>query len=51
MQLITEMMKLINNLTKTFLKPKKTKTTATVTPTPTSKICQFAINNKLDHFD
>ena len=33
-QLTTEMMKLINNLMKIFLRPKKTKATATATPTP-----------------
>ena len=41
----------MNNLIKKFLKPKKTRVIAIATPTPTSKICQFAINNRLSHFD
>ena len=51
MQFTTEMMKLMNNLIKTFLRPKKTRATAIITLIPTSKICQFAINNRLSHFD
>ena len=45
------MMKLMNNLMKKFLKPEKTRVMAIVIPTSMSKICQFAINNRLDYFD
>ena len=44
-------MKLMNNLMKKFVRPKKTKATATATPIPMFEICQFAINNRLDHSD
>ena len=44
-------MKLIKNLMKKFLRPKKTRATVTVTLTPMSEICQFAINDRLGYFD
>ena len=51
MQLTIEMMKLMNNLIKKFLRPEKIKATAIATPTPIFEICQFVINNRLGHFD
>ena len=49
MQFTTEMIKLMNNLIKKFLKPKEIRATAITTLTPISKIYQFAINNRLGH--
>ena len=51
MQLTTEIIKLINNLMKNFLRPKKPKAMAITTLTPISEICQFVINNRLGHSD
>ena len=45
------MMKLMNNLRKRFLSPKKTRATMTATLTLTFEICLFAINNKSSHSD
>ena len=51
MQFTTEIMKLMNYLMKSFLWLEETKATATAILTLMSKICQFAINNRLGHSD
>ena len=51
MQLTTEIIKLMKNLIKKFLKPKKTRATTIATPILMSEISQFVINDRLGHSD